>query len=38
MATSLVDSFQARDGFVATGMEAGVVDIHERLDEMPAED
>ena len=24
--------------FVATGMEAGVVDIHERLDEMPAED
>ena len=31
-ATSLVDSFEARDGFLASGMETGVRDGYERLD------
>ena len=31
-ATSLVDSFEARDAFVAGGMEEGVRDGYERLD------
>jgi uncharacterized protein YndB with AHSA1/START domain len=35
-ATSLVDSFAARDGFVASGMETGVVEGYERLDEVLA--
>jgi uncharacterized protein YndB with AHSA1/START domain len=35
-ATSLVDSFEARDAFVASGMEAGVVEGYERLDEVLA--
>src|SRR3954471_5871009 len=33
-ATSLVDSFEARDAFVASGMEEGVHQIYRRLDEL----
>jgi uncharacterized protein YndB with AHSA1/START domain len=33
-ATSLVDSFEGRDAFVASGMETGVVEGYERLDEV----
>lgn len=33
-ATSLVDSFEARDAFVASGMETGVREGYERLDEL----
>ena len=36
-ATSLVDSFEDRDAFVASGMEEGVVQIYERLDELLAD-
>ncbi|MBA3265621.1 MAG: SRPBCC family protein [Nocardioidaceae bacterium] len=36
-ATSLVDSFEARDAFVASGMEAGVREGYERLDELLAD-
>ena len=35
-ATSLVDSFEGRDAFVASGMEEGVVQGYERLDELLA--
>jgi uncharacterized protein YndB with AHSA1/START domain len=35
-ATSLVDSFAARDAFVASGMEDGVREGYERLDELLA--
>ena len=35
-ATSLVDSFVGRDAFVASGMEAGVREGYERLDELLA--
>ena len=35
-ATSLVDSFVDRDAFVASGMETGVVEGYERLDEVLA--
>ena len=35
-ATSLVDSFEGRDAFVASGMETGVVEGYERLDELLA--
>lgn len=35
-ATSLVDSFENRDAFVASGMEAGVREGYERLDELLA--
>ncbi len=35
-ATSLVDSFESRDAFVASGMETGVVEGYERLDELLA--
>jgi uncharacterized protein YndB with AHSA1/START domain len=35
-ATSLVDSFEARDAFVASGMEHGVREGYERLDELLA--
>jgi uncharacterized protein YndB with AHSA1/START domain len=35
-ATSLVDSFADRDAFVASGMEVGVVEGYERLDEVLA--
>jgi uncharacterized protein YndB with AHSA1/START domain len=35
-ATSLVDSFEDRDAFVATGMEAGVREGYERLDDLLA--
>lgn len=34
--TSLVESFASRDAFVATGMEDGVVQAYERLDELLA--
>ncbi|HEU0131521.1 MAG TPA: SRPBCC family protein [Mycobacteriales bacterium] len=34
--TSLVDSFEARDAFVASGMEHGVRESYERLDEILA--
>ncbi|MEO5709065.1 MAG: SRPBCC family protein [Nocardioidaceae bacterium] len=33
---SLVDSFEARDGFVASGMESGVVEGYEKMDELLA--
>ena len=36
VATSLVDSFESRDAFVASGMETGVVEGYERLDEVLA--
>jgi uncharacterized protein YndB with AHSA1/START domain len=37
VATSLVDSFEGRDAFIADGgMESGVVDSYERLDELLA--
>lgn len=35
-ATSLVDSFESRDAFVASGMETGVIEGYERLDEVLA--
>ena len=35
-ATSLVDSFEDRDAFVASGMLEGVREIYERLDELLA--
>jgi uncharacterized protein YndB with AHSA1/START domain len=35
-ATSLVDSFQARDAFLASGMEGGVREGYQRLDELLA--
>lgn len=35
-ATSLVDSFQDRDAFVASGMEDGIREGYERLDELLA--
>jgi uncharacterized protein YndB with AHSA1/START domain len=34
--TSLVDSFADRDAFVASGMETGVIEGYERLDEVLA--
>jgi uncharacterized protein YndB with AHSA1/START domain len=34
--TSLVDSFEGRDGFVASGMETGVIEGYEKLDELLA--
>jgi uncharacterized protein YndB with AHSA1/START domain len=36
VATSLVESFAARDAFVASGMETGVHEVHGRLDEVLA--
>jgi hypothetical protein len=33
-ATSLVDDFAARDAFVASGMETGINEGYERLDEV----
>jgi uncharacterized protein YndB with AHSA1/START domain len=35
-ATSLVDSFEARDAVLASGMEVGVREGYERLDELLA--
>jgi uncharacterized protein YndB with AHSA1/START domain len=35
-ATSLVDSFEDRDAFVASGMESGVIEGYEKLDELLA--
>ena len=34
--TSLVDSFEGRDGFVASGMEVGVQEGYQKLDELLA--
>ena len=34
--TSLVDSFESRDAFVASGMDVGVREGYERLDELLA--
>ena len=34
--TSLVDSFESRDALVASGIEQGVVEAYERLDELLA--
>lgn len=34
--TSLVDSFEGRDGFVASGMEVGVTEGYAKLDELLA--
>lgn len=36
IATSLVDSFEARDAFVASGMEVGIRESYERLDDLLA--
>lgn len=36
VATSLVDSFENRDAFVASGMDVGVRDGYEKLDELLA--
>jgi uncharacterized protein YndB with AHSA1/START domain len=36
VATSLVDSFEDRDAFVASGMESGVKEGYEQLDELLA--
>lgn len=36
-ATSLVDSFEDRDAFVASGMETGVREGYKRLDDLLAE-
>jgi uncharacterized protein YndB with AHSA1/START domain len=36
VATSLVDTFEGRDAFVASGMEEGVREGYERLDELLA--
>jgi uncharacterized protein YndB with AHSA1/START domain len=36
VATSLVDSFAARDAFVASGMEGGIREGYEKLDELIA--
>ena len=36
-ATSLVDSFADRDAFVASGMEVGITEGYERLDEVLAD-
>jgi uncharacterized protein YndB with AHSA1/START domain len=36
VATSLGDSFESRDAMVASGMEQGIVEGYERLDEMLA--
>jgi uncharacterized protein YndB with AHSA1/START domain len=38
VATSLVDSFEARDAMVASGMEHGIVEGYERLDEVLADE
>ena len=35
-ATSLVDSFEGRDGFLASGMEVGVNEGYEKLDDLLA--
>jgi uncharacterized protein YndB with AHSA1/START domain len=35
--TSLVDSFEARDGMLASGMETGVVEGYDKLDELLAQ-
>jgi len=36
VATSLVDSFESRDAFVASGMESGIKEGYEKLDELLA--
>jgi uncharacterized protein YndB with AHSA1/START domain len=37
VATSLLDSFEARDGMVASGMEVGITEGYEKLDELLAD-
>jgi uncharacterized protein YndB with AHSA1/START domain len=37
-ATSLVDSFEGRDAFVASGMETGIIEGYQRLDAVLAAD
>ena len=37
VSTSLVDSFEGRDGFVASGMDVGVREGYERLDQVLAD-
>ena len=37
IATSLVDTFEARDAFVASGMESGVLEGYRKLDALLAE-
>ena len=37
IAESLVDSFESRDAFVASGMEDGIREGYERLDELLAD-
>lgn len=34
--TSLVDSFEARDGIMASGMDTGIIEGYEKLDELLA--
>ena len=34
VATSLVNSFEARDAFISSGMEGGIREGYERLDEL----
>jgi uncharacterized protein YndB with AHSA1/START domain len=34
IATSLVDSFEARDAMIASGMAEGIIECYERLDEV----
>jgi uncharacterized protein YndB with AHSA1/START domain len=36
VATSLVDSFEGRDAFLASGMDEGLNEVYERLDELLA--
>ena len=36
-ATSLVDSFEGRDAFLASGMDTGVREGYQRLDELLAQ-
>lgn len=38
VSTSLVDSFETRDAFVASGMETGITEGYQRLDELLARD
>jgi uncharacterized protein YndB with AHSA1/START domain len=37
IATSLVDSFEGRDAFLVSGMEDGIREVYERLDELLAD-
>ena len=37
IATSLVDSFEGRDAFVASGMESGIIEGYAKLDALVAD-